>query len=139
MAITALAEYAHLSDADVEALGAELDTVRADIEALRGASDRAYIRRIIFGQRCLEVAARLVIAGSRGKVGWAAGTGESAKTSRSLCEDPLVELAGIEPASSSVEPGLLRVQSVMSLFSAPALAQTRRRQAQSGLSPAHPS
>jgi hypothetical protein len=44
----------------------------------------------------------------------------------------MVELAGIEPASSSVEPGLLRVQSVLSLFSAPALAQTRRRQAQSG-------
>lgn len=30
----------------------------------------------------------------------------------------VVELAGIEPASSSVEPGLLRVQSVMS-FSQP--------------------
>jgi hypothetical protein len=30
----------------------------------------------------------------------------------------LVELAGIEPASSSVEPGLLRVQSVMA-FSQP--------------------
>jgi hypothetical protein len=27
----------------------------------------------------------------------------------------VVELAGIEPASSSVEPGLLRVQSVLSL------------------------
>lgn len=42
----------------------------------------------------------------------------------------LVELAGIEPASSSVEPSLLRVQSVMSLFSAPVLAQTRHRRAQ---------
>jgi hypothetical protein len=51
----------------------------------------------------------------------------------------VVELAGIEPASSSVEPGLLRVQSVLSLFSAPALAQTRRRQAQSGKSPDRPS
>ena len=50
----------------------------------------------------------------------------------------LVELAGIEPASSSVEPGLLRVQSVMSLFSAPALALTRRRQAQSGKVPITP-
>ena len=39
-----------------------------------------------------------------------------------------VELAGIEPASSSVEPGLLRVQSVIVVFSVPALAQTRRRQ-----------
>ena len=34
----------------------------------------------------------------------------------------VVELRGIEPRSSSVDPGLLRVQSVMSLFSAPALA-----------------
>ena len=50
-----------------------------------------------------------------------------------------VELAGIEPASSSADPGLLRVQSVLSLFSAPALAQTRRRQAQSGKSPDQPS
>ena len=50
-----------------------------------------------------------------------------------------VELAGIEPASSSVEPGLLRVQSVTSHFSAPALALTRRRQAQSGKSPDQPS
>jgi len=45
-----------------------------------------------------------------------------------FCEDPLVwlaglvELRGIEPRSSSVDPGLLRVQSVMSLFSAPTLA-----------------
>ena len=62
----------------------------------------------------------------------ATSTGEPAKTPPIL-RRPLagVELAGIEPASSSVEPGLLRVQSVMSLFSAPALAQTRRRQAQS--------
>ena len=37
------------------------------------------------------------------------------------------EGAGIEPASSSVEPGLLRVQSMTTFFSVPALAQTRRR------------
>jgi hypothetical protein len=42
-----------------------------------------------------------------------------------------VELAGVEPASSSVEPGLLRVQFVLSLFSAPALPRTGRRRAQS--------
>jgi hypothetical protein len=44
----------------------------------------------------------------------------------------LVELAGIEPASSSVEPGLLRVQSVLFVFSVPVLALTRHRQTQSG-------
>lgn len=50
----------------------------------------------------------------------------------------LVELRGIEPRSSSVDPGLLRVQSVMSLFSASGLARTRPRQAQSRNGPAHP-
>ena len=42
-----------------------------------------------------------------------------------------VEVAGIEPASSSDEPGLLRAQLVMAFCSAPALALARRRQAQS--------
>jgi len=42
----------------------------------------------------------------------------------------MVELAGIEPASFDVNPGILRAQSAMSLFSAPALVRTRRRQAQ---------
>lgn len=51
----------------------------------------------------------------------------------------VVELRGIEPRSSSAVSGLLRVQSVLSLFSAPLLAQTRQRRAQSGKSPAHPS
>lgn len=50
----------------------------------------------------------------------------------------LVELAGIEPASFGVEPGLLRVQSAVAFCSAPALALTRRRQAQSQKSPARP-
>ena len=42
-----------------------------------------------------------------------------------------VEVAGIEPASCSDEPGLLRAQLVLSFYSAPALAPARRRQAQS--------
>jgi fatty acid desaturase len=74
MAIADVAEYAHLSEADIEALAAELEAIRRDIEDSRGAKDRAYIRRTIAFQRCLEVAARFVIAGSRGKVGWAVGT-----------------------------------------------------------------
>ena len=67
-------EYAHLSDADLEALAAELDAIRCDIEASRGAKDRAYIMRAIAFQRCLEIAARLIIARSKGKFGWAVGT-----------------------------------------------------------------
>jgi hypothetical protein len=49
-----------------------------------------------------------------------------------------VELAGIEPASFGAEPGLLRVQSVVVVFSVPALAQTRRRQTQPQKSPDEP-
>ena len=49
--------------------------------------------------------------------------------------NPWVELRGIEPRSSSVEPGLLRVQSALSLFSAPGLAQTPPRRAQSARCP----
>lgn len=74
MAITEVPEYAHLSDADVEALAAELDEIRCDIEVSRGAKDRAYIIRAIGFQRCLEIAARLTIAKSKGKFGWAVGT-----------------------------------------------------------------
>ena len=40
-----------------------------------------------------------------------------------------VEVAGIEPASFSASPGLLRAQLAV-LFSAPAITQARRRQAQ---------
>jgi NADPH-dependent stearoyl-CoA 9-desaturase len=75
MAIADVAEYAHLSAADLEALGVALEAIRRDIEDSRGERDRAYIRRAIAFQRFLDVAARLVIAGSRGKVGWALGTG----------------------------------------------------------------
>jgi fatty acid desaturase len=75
MAITDVAAYAHLSDADLEAFALELDAIRRDIEASRGEQDSAYIRRAIVFQRFLDVAARLLIAGSRGKVGWVLGTG----------------------------------------------------------------
>jgi fatty acid desaturase len=74
MAITEVPEYAHLSDADVEALAAELDEIRCDVEISRGAKDRAYIMRAIGFQRCLEIVARLTIAKSKGKFGWALGT-----------------------------------------------------------------
>jgi fatty acid desaturase len=74
MAITEVPEYAHLSDADLEELAAALEAIRRDIEASRGAKDRAYIMRAIALQRCLEIAARLVIARSNGRLGWAVGT-----------------------------------------------------------------
>ena len=74
MAITEVPEYAHLSDPDLEELAAALEAIRRDIEASRGARDRAYIMRAIAFQRCLEIAARLAIARSKGKFGWAVGT-----------------------------------------------------------------
>src|SRR5690349_729545 len=74
MAITDVPQYAHLSDADIAALAADLDQIRCEIEDSRGAKDRRYIRRAIAFQRCLEVAARLTIGGSKSKLGWAVGT-----------------------------------------------------------------
>ncbi|MGV0812785.1 acyl-CoA desaturase [Mycolicibacterium boenickei] len=74
MAITDAAEYAHLCEADLEALGAELEAIRRDVENSRGEHDRTYIQRAIAFQRCLDITARLIIATSRGKPGWALGT-----------------------------------------------------------------
>jgi fatty acid desaturase len=74
MAIADVAEYTHLSAADVEALAVELDGIRLDIEDSRGENDRAYIQRTIAVQRCLDVAARVVIGASRTKTGWVLGT-----------------------------------------------------------------
>ena len=74
MAITEVAEYAHLSAADVEALAVELDAIRLDIEDSLGANDRAYIQRTIAVQRCLDVAARVVIGAGRSRTGWVFGT-----------------------------------------------------------------
>jgi NADPH-dependent stearoyl-CoA 9-desaturase len=74
MAITDVPEYAHLSDEDLEAFAGDLEAIRRGIEVSRGAKDRAYIMRAIAFQRYLEITARLVIATSKGKRGWAIGT-----------------------------------------------------------------
>lgn len=74
MAITDIKEYAHLSAADVEALGQELDAIRRDITEQRGQRDATYIRRTIAFQRVLDAASRLVIARSRTKRGLLLGT-----------------------------------------------------------------
>jgi fatty acid desaturase len=63
-----------LSEADVEALGCELDAIRRDIEESRGSKDATYIRRTIAFQRVLDATARLVIALSRNRKGWWLGT-----------------------------------------------------------------
>jgi fatty acid desaturase len=74
MAIADIAAYAHLSEADVEALGCELDAVRREIEGSLGENDAAYIRRTIRFQRTIEVVARLLLGCSRSRTGWVLGT-----------------------------------------------------------------
>ncbi|MCT7658357.1 fatty acid desaturase family protein [Mycobacterium deserti] len=74
MAITDIAAYSHLSDADIEALGYELDAIRRDVEDSRGERDATYIHRTIKFQRALDVAARLLIGTSRSRAGWWVGT-----------------------------------------------------------------
>jgi NADPH-dependent stearoyl-CoA 9-desaturase len=74
MAISDVTTFAHLSDADVEALGREFDAIRQEIEESRGTSDAAYIARIITIQRQLMVAGRLTLFASSFPPAWMAGT-----------------------------------------------------------------
>ena len=74
MAISDAAAYAHLTDADVEELGHEFDAIRRDVEATLGADDAAYIRRLVYFQRRLMVAARLTLFASAFPPAWVAGT-----------------------------------------------------------------
>ncbi|MGW4092516.1 fatty acid desaturase [Nocardia sp. NPDC004750] len=74
MAITDINAFAHLTAADIETLGQELDSIRRSVELSRGERDAKYIRRTIAAQRGLEVAARVVLFGSRNRWAWLAGT-----------------------------------------------------------------
>ncbi|PWD41844.1 acyl-CoA desaturase [Gordonia paraffinivorans] len=73
MAITDIPEYAHLTDADIEELGRELDAIRADIEASRGERDARYLRNTIRFQRGMELLGRALLFGSTKKRYWWAG------------------------------------------------------------------
>ncbi|MDX5452620.1 MAG: acyl-CoA desaturase, partial [Rhodococcus sp. (in: high G+C Gram-positive bacteria)] len=75
MAISDIKEYAHLTEADVEALGRELDAIRRDIEDSRGERDALYIRNTIRLQRGLELSGRAVLFGSRRRPLWLLGAG----------------------------------------------------------------
>jgi linoleoyl-CoA desaturase len=61
MAISDVKEYAHLTQEEVDQLGRELDEIRAEIEESRGASDAAYINRMIKIQRGLAAAGRVTL------------------------------------------------------------------------------
>jgi len=74
MAITNIAAFAHLTDADIDNLAVELDAIRLNIEESLGARDARYIRRTIAAQRALDVAGRLMLAASSRRPTWWAGT-----------------------------------------------------------------
>ena len=73
MAISDVKEYTHLTDEEVEQIGRELDAIRAEIEESRGASDAAYINRMIKVQRGLAAAGRVTLFASNKKPAWALG------------------------------------------------------------------
>ena len=74
MAISDIKEYAHLTSADVESLGRELDELRQDIEQSRGEADATYIRNVIRLQRGLAAAGRVTLFASLFPPAWLAGT-----------------------------------------------------------------
>ncbi|MBV9486297.1 MAG: acyl-CoA desaturase [Frankiaceae bacterium] len=74
MAISDIAEFAHLTPEEIDELGKEFDQIRRDIEGSRGEKDAAYIRRIIGLQRKLMVAGRATLFASAFPPAWVAGT-----------------------------------------------------------------
>jgi fatty acid desaturase len=74
VAVTDIQAFAHLTEADVEALGRELDAIRRDIEESRGERDAAYIHRAIRLQRGLAVGGRAALFASSFPPTWVAGT-----------------------------------------------------------------
>ena len=65
---------AHLTAEDVEALAMELDALRQEVLESRGASDAAYIRKVIDVQRKIELASRAVLLFSIFPPAWIVGT-----------------------------------------------------------------
>jgi len=75
MAITDVAAFAHLTEADIDNLAVELDAIRLEVDARLGESDARYIHRTIAAQRALEIAGRLLLAlGKRRSAWWAGAT-----------------------------------------------------------------
>ncbi|MDG4819938.1 fatty acid desaturase family protein [Micromonospora carbonacea] len=65
---------AHLTAADIEELGRELDAIRDRVLASRGEADAAYIRKVISTQRRLELGSRAVLLFSLFPPAWVVGT-----------------------------------------------------------------
>ncbi|NMO90563.1 acyl-CoA desaturase [Actinomycetospora sp. TBRC 11914] len=58
------ASTAHLSVADVERIGAELEAIRDEVMSSLGEADARYIRRVITAQRGLDIAGRALLLGA---------------------------------------------------------------------------
>ena len=65
---------AHLTEADIEQIGVELDAIRQDVLDSRGANDAAYIRKLIDRQRKIELGSRAVLLFSAFPPAWVVGT-----------------------------------------------------------------
>ena len=64
----------HLTDTDIENLGAELEAIRDQVLASRGQRDADYIRAVIGAQRRLELGSRAVLLFSLFPPAWLLGT-----------------------------------------------------------------
>jgi linoleoyl-CoA desaturase len=69
-----MSSAAHLTTEQVEAIGVELDAIRAEVMDSLGAADARYIRRVIAVQRGLEVGGRAALLFSRFPPAWLLGT-----------------------------------------------------------------
>jgi fatty acid desaturase len=74
VAVSDIKAFAHLTEADVEALGRELDAIRREVEESRGERDAAYIRKAISLQRGLAAGGRIALFASAFPPAWVAGT-----------------------------------------------------------------
>ena len=74
MAITDIQAFAHLTAADIETLGKELDSIRRSVETSRGERDAKYIRRTIAAQRLRLPNSTARPATSRARWAWLGGT-----------------------------------------------------------------
>ncbi|MBO2457512.1 fatty acid desaturase family protein [Actinomadura violacea] len=65
---------AHLSEDDLRRLADELDALRQEVMHDLGEADARYIRRVIAGQRTLEVAGRVLLFAASRRWAWWSGT-----------------------------------------------------------------
>jgi fatty acid desaturase len=68
-----MSKTTHLNDAQVAEIGRALDAIRDEVLAERGASDAAYIRKVIKAQRILETGGRAALFASLFPPAWLAG------------------------------------------------------------------